>query len=98
MGTFVSADGSTFYGSWQAGHMHGEGVYKPAASRNARAEVVFLRQYDEGRLVQEQVGDWEGGVLGCWGEGRGVVAAVMGQVDDGGLVQQQVGQRGGVVM
>eukprot|EP00887_Chlorella_sp_A99_P001757 scaffold19.g1757.t1 len=55
IGTFVAADGSTFYGSWQAGRIHGEGVYKPAAAAlDAGAEVVFLRQYDGGRMVQEQ--------------------------------------------
>ena len=31
VGTFVAPDGSTFYGSWRGGQMHGEGVYKPSA-------------------------------------------------------------------
>lgn len=32
MGTFVAADGSTYYGSWAGGAMHGKCVYRPAVA------------------------------------------------------------------
>lgn len=34
-GTFVLADGSTYYGSWQGGQMHGKCVYRPAVQDGA---------------------------------------------------------------
>ena len=89
VGTSISMDGSTYYGFFLDGRMHGEGVswssmcntcrpcgeqimliqeeptlrgrvtfvqvYKPAAPANRRAEVIFLREYEEGRLVNESV-------------------------------------------
>lgn len=80
MGTYIFGDGSTFYGFWTDGRMHGEGVsydlpdpidcwqhrplavdtrcmqvYKPAAADNQRAEVMFMREYNQGRLVKETV-------------------------------------------
>ena len=91
VGTYIAVDGSTFYGFWADGKMHGEGVscrpplgtaaeqlstptwrsrlslstdlhqpggwqvYKPATADNQRAEVMFMREYNHGKLVKETV-------------------------------------------
>lgn len=54
-GTYVAADGSTFYGSWASGAMHGKCVFRPAPrAGSSPAGVVFLQEYEGGRLVREQ--------------------------------------------
>jgi len=63
--------GGTYTGFWLAGAMDGQGVFVPATASSAaaaasagsaaaaappaRAEVIFLRQYDRGNLVSETV-------------------------------------------
>ncbi|KAI3437566.1 hypothetical protein D9Q98_000019 [Chlorella vulgaris] len=57
-GTLLLHDGSTYYSSWQAGQMHGKCVYLPSKASGAgggSGQVVFLQQYDQGKLLQEQV-------------------------------------------
>ncbi|PRW20830.1 Phosphatidylinositol 4-phosphate 5-kinase 2 isoform A [Chlorella sorokiniana] len=52
---FTGAEGGTYYGSWVGGQMHGECVYRPAGADTAGPQVVYLQQYDHGRLVSQQV-------------------------------------------
>lgn len=41
--TFVTKDGSTYYGTWLAGQMHGKCVYRPAAGDGARCVLAAPR-------------------------------------------------------